>query len=216
MRTIIFVNGEIATDTFISTLLQEDDFLIGADGGTEHCLRIGRLPHVVVGDLDSLAPAIVAELIEKGVEIERYPSAKNETDLELAIARAMRTRSDEILLVGALGGRLDQTIANVFLLAQRDWPIPIRLVDEHQRAEILRPGSTLALEFPIGSTVSAIPLEPTVAGITYTGLLYPLINHTLSFGSTRGISNEIVTSPATAQIESGALLIIQSMRGSFT
>ncbi len=210
MRTIIFANGKIADYTFLSALLHKDDFLIAADGGTLHCLRVGKVPHLIVGDLDSLAPNVVEDLGNKGVIIERYPAEKNETDLELAIEHAMRTDVNEILLVGALGGRLDQTIANLFLMAQRQWSVPIRLVDAEQQAELLQPGSILELTFPIGSTVSAIPLTPTVTGICYSGLLYPLTDQTLHFGSTRGISNEIVTLPATVTIKSGALLIIQT------
>ena len=46
-------------------------------------------------------------------------------------------------------------------------------------------------------------------GITYTGMRYPLHDATLRLGSTRGISNEVSTVPATVTITTGRLLLIQ-------
>jgi thiamine pyrophosphokinase len=51
-----------------------------------------------------------------------------------------------------------------------------------------------------------------VSGITYTGLLYPLDNATLSLGSTRGVSNEVASQPATVAIRTGIALVIQTLR----
>ena len=114
-------------------------------------------------------------------------------------------------MLGALGGRLDQTLANLLILAQRAWPVPIRLAEENQLAQVLRPGTTLTLDGQTGSTVSIVPLSPAVTGITFTGLVYPLENATLRLGSTRGISNEIASPPATVRISSGQLLVIQAV-----
>lgn len=102
-RAVIFVNGQIEDYAWLQSLLHADDYLIGADGGTRHCLAVERLPHVVVGDMDSLPAALLADLAGKGVEIERHPAHKDQTDLELAIERALRDGSDEVLLVGAVG-----------------------------------------------------------------------------------------------------------------
>ena len=70
--------------------LRDDDILIGCDGGTAHCLAIGRRPRLVVGDLDSIAPATVEELASQGTKFERHAVSKDQTDLELAIERAVR------------------------------------------------------------------------------------------------------------------------------
>ncbi len=211
MRATIFVNGIIADYSSLDRWLREDDYLICADGGVRHCLAMGLRPAVIVGDLDSAPPAVVAEMAAKGVAIERHPPAKDQTDLELAIERALRDGADEILLLGALGGRLDQTLANLLILAQRAWPVPIRLAEENQLAQVLRAGTTLTLDGQTGSTVSIVPLSPAVTGITFTGLVYPLENATLRLGSTRGISNEIASPPVTIRISSGQLLVIQTV-----
>lgn len=211
MRAIIFVNGLINDYTRLKHWLRDDDYLIGADGGTQHCLVLGRLPHVVVGDLDSLDPEVVSQLSRQGVRIERYPAHKNETDLELAVNHAVQQGASQILLLGALGGRLDQTIANVLLLARQDWSIPMTLVDGDQIAQVIRGGECVTLPAPIGSTVSLIPLSDQVTGITYTGLTYPLDNATLLLGSTRGVSNTVANLLPTIQLTTGLALVIQTL-----
>ena len=142
------------------------------------------------------------------MDVERYPVAKDQTDLELAIERGLRAGANEILLLGALGGRLDQTVANLLILAQRHWPVPLRLAEGNQLAQVLRSGETLALQAAPGSTVSAIPLSAAVTGITYTGLEYPLHDATLTIGSTRGVSNVVASAPATITIRDGVLLVV--------
>jgi thiamine pyrophosphokinase len=208
-RAVIFVNGIVQDYAWLRQRLREDDYLIGADGGARHCLALDLLPHVVVGDMDSLPQTILDEMIEKGVAVERHPVHKDKTDLELAIERAVRDGATEVILLGALGGRLDQTLANLLVSARRDWPVPILLADGHQTAQVLRGGEQFTLNNPVGSLVSVVPLSQAVTGITYTGLEYPLTDATLTLGSTRGISNRIAHSPATISIESGVLLVVQ-------
>lgn len=208
MRAVIFVNGEVHDYTALAAWLRPGDYLIGADGGTRHILALGLRPDAVVGDLDSLEAETVTELAASGVEIERYPVAKNQTDLELAIERGLAAGAADILLLGALGGRLDQTLANLLILAQREWPARLRLAEGDQLAQVLRGGQSLTLHAAPGSTVSAIPLSPAVTGITYNGLEYPLLDATLALGSTRGVSNVVASSPATITIKEGVLLVV--------
>lgn len=211
MRAVIFVNGTITDYATLAGWLRADDFLIGADGGTVHCLALGRRPDVIVGDLDSVDPQEVARLAAMGVQIERHPPAKNETDLELALECAQRHGADEVLLLGALGGRLDQTLGNLLILVQREWPFALLIGEGDQLAQVMRSGELLHLQAPVSGTVSVIPLSATVTGITYTGLEYPLIDATLHLGSTRGMSNVVNALPATIQINQGLLLVVQTV-----
>jgi thiamine pyrophosphokinase len=208
MRAVVFVNGLVADYSALARRLRPGDYLIGADGGTRHALALGLTPQAVVGDLDSLDANTIAALERIEVEIDRFPVAKDQTDLELAIERGLSAGADEILLLGALGGRLDQTLANLLILAQRLWPVPLRLAEGDEVAQVLRGGERLVLDSPVGSTVSAIPLSPLVKGITYTGLAYPLEDATLALGSTRGVSNVVAASPATVSIGDGVLLVV--------
>jgi thiamine pyrophosphokinase len=215
MRAVIFVNGNIPDPAKARRWVREGDDLIAADGGAYHALAMGLRPRVVVGDLDSLDAEMAEKLARQGVELEKHPVAKNKTDLELAIERAIADGAHEIVLLGALGGRLDQSLANVLLMAQRDWPATIQLVDAnedvHEIATVIHGGESMTLEAATGSTVSLLPLSAEVTGITYRGMLYPLDNATLPFGSTRGVSNEVVSFPATVSIKTGIALVIQML-----
>jgi len=221
MRAVIFVNGIIPNHQAMRRWVREGDDLIAADGGAHHAIAMGLRPRVIVGDLDSVSPELAKELSSQGVELEKYPVAKDKTDLELALERAIRDGAQEIILLGALGGRLDQSLANVLLMANRDWPVTIKLIDAAESANgivteiatVIHGGETMTLEAAIGSVVSLLPLSAEVTGITYTGLLYPLNKATIALGSTRAVSNEVTSFPATVSIETGIALMIQALDG---
>ncbi len=209
MRAVIFVNGEIDNYQILARWLREDDFRIAADGGARHLEALDLAPHVIVGDMDSIDEPLLTRLQLRGASIEKHPAAKDATDLELAIARAVRDGAAEILLLGAVGGRLDQTLANLLILARQAGSVPVAIAEGDQLARVLRGPQTLNLTGPAGAYVSAVPLSEEVTGVTYRGLEYPLHNATLSLGSTRGVSNTLASSPAQITIETGILLVTQ-------
>lgn len=211
MRAIIFVNGAVTDYDALARWVQPEDYLVCADGGVAHCLAIGLQPDVVVGDMDSIEPDVIAGLASAGVKLERHPRSKDQTDLELALERAIDDGADEVLMLGALGGRLDQTLANLLILSQRGWPVPIRVAEGDQIAEMLRGGGSLTLTGYPGSIVSLIPLSAEVTGVNYEGLEYDLTDATLQLGSTRAVSNVVKESPATISIGSGLALVVQTV-----
>lgn len=209
MRAVVFVNGEVADYRGLARWLRADDYRIAANGGAHHLAALGLAPNVIVGDLDSIDPALIAQFRANGAVLERYPAAKDATDLELALARAVQDGATDVLLVGVVGGRLDQTCANLLILARQDWPIPLAIAEGDQLAQVLRGAESMILTGPEGSLVSALALSEEVTGVTYRGLAYPLENARLRLGSTRGVSNLLLSSPAQISITSGILLVIQ-------
>ena len=209
MRVVVFVNGEISDYGATARWLHRDDYRIAADGGARHMEALGLSPDVIVGDLDSIDEGLLARLRAEGATVEKHPVAKAATDLELAIARAVNDGATEILLIGALGGRLDQTLANLLIMAQRNWNVPLAVAEGDQLARLLRGPENLTLTGPAGCFVSAVALSEEVTGVTYRGLEYPLVDATLRLGSTRGVSNTLTSSPARISIETGILLVIQ-------
>ena len=209
MRAVVFVNGDIADYGALSRWLRADDYRIAADGGARHLEALGLTPDMIVGDLDSIDPSLLAQLRGQGAAVEKHPAAKDATDLELALERAVRDGAREILLFGAVGGRLDQTFANLLILAQQNWTVPLAIVEGDQLARVLRGRQSVTLTGPTGGYISAVALSEEVTGVTYQGLEYPLENATLRLGSTRGVSNTLASSPAQISIESGILLVTQ-------
>ena len=171
-RAMIFANGLIPDLEAARALLRPDDLLIAADGGARHLTALGRTPHVVIGDLDSLSPAEVQQLAEAGARILRYPVEKDETDLELAILYACEQGCTHLRIVGALGGRLDQTLANLFLLALPALDgLDARLDDGTEEVFLIRDSAAVAGR--PGDVVSLLPLGGAAHGVINPGAALP-------------------------------------------
>lgn len=208
-RAVIFVNGLLADGNAVRRELRNTDTLIAADGGLHVLQSLGLSPHLLIGDLDSVTPVEEAELQAAGVEIRRYPVEKDETDLELALLAAAQGGFQSIWLVAALGGRLDQTLANLGLLllpelAGRE----VRLFDGREEVFLIRREGIIRGR--PGEAVSLLPLLGPASGITTEGLQYPLKGETLFPERSRGISNRLLGDTAHVQVDHGLLLCIHT------
>ncbi|HZT92492.1 MAG TPA: thiamine diphosphokinase [Gaiellaceae bacterium] len=188
--------------------LERRSFLIAADGGAESAIAQGAVPDLVVGDLDSLGARRIDELRARGVRFEEHPRAKDETDLELALACALRQAPDRILVAADPGGRLDHLFGVLTALAGVASPQldvdavlgPARVhVVAAERSLVGRPGELLSL-FAVGADAH---------GVRTSGLLYPLRGETLSATAGRGVSNEFADEQAEIAVERGTLLAIR-------
>jgi thiamine pyrophosphokinase len=208
-RAVIFINGHIPDLNLVRSLIQASDTLLAANGGTRLALTLGLMPSVVIGDLDSLIDDDRCKLDAAGTEIRRYPRDKNETDLELALHYAIEAGYRQILLVAALGYRLDQTLGNLALLAGPSLVgLDVRVDDGVEEAYFI---STQALvEGRPGDLVSLIPWGGEVGGVVTDGLRWPLQGETLYPYKTRGISNVLLGETASVSLKSGLLLIVHS------
>ena len=206
-RIIIFANGEIPGLENARPLLQADDYIICADGGTRHAVALGLRPDLVIGDMDSLEKEEWQNLKNAGVQIELFPRDKNETDLELALNRAIEMEPGVLIIIGALGGRLDQTLGNTALLSDaRLAAVNIRLDDGLEEIFFCR--DQVEVRGSRGDLLSLIPWGNPVHGVQTQGLKWPLQNETLFPEKTRGISNEMTGETASITIASGLLLVI--------
>ncbi len=206
-RAVIFVNGHLPDLEPARRLIHTGDTLIAADGGTRHILALGLLPSVVIGDLDSLTTEDRRRLEESDIEIRQYPGDKDDTDLALALQYAFESRYREILIVAALGGRLDQSLANLALLTDPSLAeINVRLDDGIEEAFFVR--TQADVQGRPGDTVSLIPWGSEAEGVKTEGLRWPLRGETLCPDKTRGISNEMLGETAIVSLESGLLLCI--------
>lgn len=208
-RAVIFANGPLKDPQDARHVLQEDDLLIAANGGARHCLNIGLTPDILIGDFDSLTQHELTSLEDTGMQIIQHPAKKDYTDLELAVRHAVSLGLDEILVIGALGARWDQTIANILLPVINDLSgIRMRMIDGDQEVTLMRDEDRLTLHGGIGDILSLIPLGGDAIGVTTEGLEYALDDETLYFGATRGISNVMLEEKAEVQLRSGYLLCI--------
>jgi len=207
MKVVIVANGVPTDPAADRHHARSCDLVIAADGGADYCRKLGLVPDVIIGDMDSIGHDPAAAAYFKDTEIIRHPTRKDATDLELAIRLAIDRGARSLVILGALGGRWDMSLSNLFLLALPDLrKIPARLIDGREEIVLLTGKETALFHGKPGDTLSLIPAGENVTGVTLEGLEYPLVNATLPYGSSRGISNVLQNETATVSLESGTLL----------
>jgi thiamine pyrophosphokinase len=164
--------------------------------------------------MDSISPEALAVLQARpGVEWRLAPAEKDETDLELALYTALEAGATTITVLGGLGGRLDHTLGNLYLLAAprlAETRTTVQILGEREEIFLLRGGEEFQLEGNPGELVSLIPLSSAAEGVRTQGLYYPLRSETLFLGPTRGISNLFTGQTATVAFDDGLLLVIHT------
>ncbi len=204
----VIVGGATLGGPLDPTLLASADLLIAADSGADAIRAVGLRPHLLVGDMDSVAESTWRALEAEGVETHVLPVEKDETDTEVALRLAVDRGADRITLLGALGGpRLDHLVAGLLLLAA-DWleHVDVRMVDGSHEVRLAR--NDVAIEGEPGDIVSLLPLTPSVHDIDTEGLRYPLRGGSLHQGAARGVSNELLDRHARVRHGEGRLLVI--------
>lgn len=212
-RALVFANGDLTDGPAVQAALRHapESRVIAADGGARLALACGLTPGLVVGDLDSLAADEVDDLRARGAEIRRVSPHKNETDLELALLAAADLGAAWIRVCGAFGDRIDQTLANISLLALdalrgRD----VRLAAGRQMLWLIGPGEHV-LHGAAGDTISLLPLAGDALGVRTEALKYPLRREPLRIGPARGVSNVMESAEARVSLDSGLLVVVHTL-----
>lgn len=207
MRVVVFAGGD-PTPAAVTAALPAGAYVVAADSGAAHAHAAGIGVDLLVGDLDSIDLALLADLESRGTRVERYPAAKDRTDLALALDAALALEPVGITVVGGHGGRLDHLIANVALLCSDDYAavaVDARMGD----ATVTVVRGRRELRGPFGDLVSLVAFGGAAAGVSTEGLLFPLAGASLRPGSSWGVSNQLVASPATVEVRSGCVAAIQ-------
>ena len=206
-RVIIFANGELPDLDKVRPLIRKDDHIICADGGTRHAMALGIQPDLIIGDMDSAEKGQLQKFKDADVPIELFPHDKNETDLELAINRAIELNPYQIIVIAALGGRLDQTLANIALLTDIQLSnFDVRLDDGVEEIFVCR--DRAQVHGTRRDLISLIPWGGAVSEVQTMNLKWVLHKETLYPDKTRGISNEMLGESASVSIGSGLLLVV--------
>ena len=203
-RAIVFVNGNLSDLSQAKKIISKEDYLIAADGGVKHILKLGLIPQIAIGDLDS-TPKNMKSATTK---IIKYPREKDKTDFELVIDYCLEKKFKEIIIFGIFGDRIDHFIANILLLIKiqtENQSVKIKIIEGNKEMHILN--KKIVIYGQIGDELSIIPINK-LEGVTTEGLLYRLIDHTLPFGTTRGISNVLNETSSRIEINKGVALII--------
>lgn len=215
MGQMVFVvsNGVMDDTGFLDEEIGRagDPVIICTDGAAERMRELGRVPDLIVGDMDSVDEETLAYFEQKGSRIIRHPGDKDETDTQLALERAFEMEPEGIRIFGALGGRIDHALANISLLvmcAKRG--INTKIADRD--CELFVVDRSCVIDGREGETVSLLPLSSDVRGITLDGFEYPLSGAVMEIGVPYGISNRLTGARGKVSVESGYLLVIREVK----
>ena len=182
------------------------DYVIAVDAGFAHLESVGRAPDLALGDFDSLG------YVPKCKKVARHPAHKDKSDLELALDRAMNRKFTDLVVYGALGGRLDHTVANLQLLARyAEAGVDVTAIGPDYAARYVVGPDVYDLPALDQGTVSVFAMTPEAHGVIERGLEYSIDDETLGNRTTRGLSNELIGHEAAIAVEQGTLLVFHPL-----
>ena len=210
MRSVVIANGDIKEYSFIRSLLSPNDFLLCADGAIRHFINMNIYPDIWIGDFDSCTYEQVCKSNPDLLKVKTLTlnPVKDYTDTQAACDVAISHGSDEILILAAVGSRIDHTLSTIHLLEYlNNREIKASIVTENNCITLLTSFYEFSSQWKY---ISLIPLDEYVDIIKTTGLKYNLENFRLLRENSLGVSNEFVSNEASIKIKNGKLLVIQS------
>lgn len=180
----------------------EFDCIIAVDGGYAHLQAIGCAPDTCIGDFDSLG------YVPEGDSVIVHPSHKDEPDLELAFGHARSCGFERAIVYGALGGRLDHSLASLQTCARyAEAGMSVQLVGADSVVRVLVGPGELDLPLLDKGTVSVFSAVDESHGVSEQGMEYPLRDAVLTNRTVLGLSNELIGQPASVSVKDGTLYV---------
>lgn len=173
--------------------------LVAADGGANFCADLGKVPKAIIGDFDSLDPTVRANLAAAQLIEVSGREEQDTTDFAKCLSLI---RAPFILGVGFSDARLDHTLANFGVLAQRTGPPTILIGTQDV---IFAAPLDVTLDLTVGTRLSLFPLTP-LRGAS-EGLEWPIDGLTLSPLGRIGTSNR-VTGPVRLTFDKPGCLVL--------
>ncbi|MCR5031476.1 MAG: thiamine diphosphokinase [Lachnospiraceae bacterium] len=192
----------------------EGDLVVACDGGYEYCQMIGLQPDIILGDYDSVSEHVrsqIDSIKEEGLaEVITLPVEKDDTDTMAALRVGLERGYRDFRIYGALGGRVDHTMANfhslVFLL---DHGAKGYILSHDTMVTAIR-NDTMTFHPGMEGIVSLFPMGEEISHVTIRGLKYPMEDGTISNGFPIGVSNAFIGEQAEITVGQGTGLVIVS------
>ncbi len=199
--SICYIFGALDTDV-ADFKPQESDLIIAADGGYSTLKKLNIKPDLVVGDFDSLGT------VPENENVIKHPVKKDDTDTLLAVKIGLEKGYKTFVIYGAIGGRLDHTVATIqtaTFVAENGGIAYI--YDGNYTVTAIKNSSIKFKNTPKGY-VSVFTLSGVAKGVTITGLLYETNDVELTPSFPIGVSNEFIGKESEIAVKDGVLTII--------
>ncbi|MGN0164669.1 MAG: single-stranded-DNA-specific exonuclease RecJ [Lachnospiraceae bacterium] len=204
-RCYIFGAGSLSE---LPVVPKEDDYIIAADGGYEHVLRLGLVPDELIGDFDSLTDAFKAK-VPDSTKITRFPVEKDDTDTALAVKKTIEKGYNTIYLLGCTGGnRIEHTLANISLLGYgAEKNVRIYMFDGNSTMMAVK-NKKVVFDEKCSGNLSVFAFGGEAFGVTVKNLKYTLDDAELFPEVSLGVSNSFIGKKAEISVKKGTLLIV--------
>ena len=208
-KYVIFLNGEYKySQQFMDKLVSKNAVCFCADGGANFAFKYGKIPEVIVGDLDSIEKKVLEYYKSKNILIKKFPKDKDFTDFELILKEINKISEnknfvEKIFVVGGLGKRIDMTLSNLFIMEKYK-----NLVFLQENEEIFYAEKSFVLKNKKECEFSIIPISEKVEKLTLKGFKFETDKIDVKRKSSRLVSNVICRDEASVEFESGKMIII--------
>lgn len=178
------------------------DYVMAVDGGYASLKDAGIEPDMALGDFDSLG------YIPKGIRVVRFSSHKDESDMELALKRVKSMKFDSVVVFGALGRRLDHTLANMQVFSKlSEEGLNVSAIDMDDAIFFITGPDIFEAPALESGIVSVFAMNDMVHGLFERGLEWELDNVELTNRTSLALSNEIIGEAIMIGVEEGTIAI---------
>jgi thiamine pyrophosphokinase len=198
---LIIADGKKPNIDIINKYVAQAQFIIATDGAYDYLTDVNIIPNYVIGDMDS-----ITKQIDDNVIIIKDEDQET-TDLEKAINFVITLECNDVIVLGATGGRLDHTLYNLHLLKKYQNLLELTYIDNYFTI-LLPKDRSIKFAGKNGVLISLLSLSNKVVGISTVNLRYPLINEDLENGIRSGCSNEITADFAEISWHEGDLIVM--------
>lgn len=206
---VLVVNGSIKDISFYEEIFKNAKLIVASDGAGDILKKYNKDIDYLIGDMDSISLDTLSYYKDKGSNIIKYPVKKDKTDSHLCIDKIKEQNINKIIMIGALGDRIDHFLSNINLLYYADsLDISLKIVDENNEIILLNKKENY-IEAKIGQTISFVSISGNVTGITLKGFEYEICDYDLDFGSSILTSNIAKKEKVYVNIKKGSLLCIK-------
>jgi len=207
-KCIILANGKAPKkDVIIHFAKRGYSVLFCADGGANSAMKMGLLPHYIIGDLDSIHSETVKYYFGK-TEIIKL-NRQNDTDVEKCLKSAIKKKFGEAILLGVTGDRLDHTFCNLGIVIKYFNKIAIKIIAENSLLTAIT-GSHKINTLP-GETISIYGIDNNTK-ISSKGLKYRLKKIALPFGHKESTSNIALGNEIMLKVQDGIIFVIRDFQ----
>ena len=208
-KYVIFLNGEYKySQEFMDKLVSENTVCFCADGGANFAFKYGKMPEVIIGDLDSIEKKVLGYYKSKNILIKKFPKDKDFTDFELILKEINKISEnknfvEKIFVVGGIGKRIDMTLSNLFIMEKYK-----NLVFLQENEEIFYAEKSFVLKNKKECEFSIIPISEKVEKLTLKGFKFETDKIDVKRENSRLVSNVILENEASVEFENGKLIIV--------